>query len=187
MLIRILDSHSKISAPCEIAFPKYFRRDWKRKTVNEKYKQICDYYSANFYLCKGNPQHLFQKIRRKEKKKSVVIKEPRQSLFLDKIYQDFADFKLIHLVRDARSVAMSPWFINNPKRGLEIWYRYNKSVLEVADNLKPSHKLIVRYEDLVEDTSTAIKKVVEFLGYAFEPKMLNYGKFKHADDEMLPR
>lgn len=184
MLIRILDSHSKISAPCEIALPKYFRRDIKRKLVNEKFKQICDYYSGNFYLCKGNPEFLIRKIRQKENKETVVFKDPRQSLFFEKVSQDFINAKFIHLVRDARSVAMSPWFINNPKRGLGIWYSYNIFMLEVADRLEADYKMVIRYEDLVENTADTIKEVVDFLGYEFEKGMLNYGNFEHADDKM---
>lgn len=184
LLIRILDSHSKIASPCEFSLPKYFSKDKKKKIVNNKYKQICNYYQANFWISKIFPKHLLAKVIEKEKKECVVLKDPRQSLFFQSLKRDFTNAKFIHLVRDVRAVAMSPWFTNKPIRGLEIWYEYNLAVKKVIDKLDASQKIVVRYEDIVQFPESSISQLTNFLGYDFEQTMLNYSQFSHADDKM---
>ncbi|MBP0000098.1 MAG: sulfotransferase [Cyanobacteria bacterium SID2] len=184
MLMRVLDSHSQIASPCELAIPRYFQRDKKQQIVNNKYRQICNYYGAKPLLAKLNPNRLFERIFQKEGKSCLAIKEPRQSLFFEDIGRDFPNAKFVHLVRDARSIAMSEWFHNNPKRGLSIWYDYNMAVVQLFEQLNPKQIYTVRYEDIVCDSTATVSKLVEFLGYDFEPEMLEYGRFEHADDKM---
>lgn len=40
------------------------------------------------------------------------------------------------------------------------------------------------YEDLVARPAATVTALVEFLGYRFEPDMLNYGQFEHADHKL---
>jgi hypothetical protein len=185
LLTRMLNSHSQIASPCEIALPKYFAKgDKKKKIVNLKYREICQYYQANFIAAKINPNYLIHKILLQEEKKMVVMKDPRQSLFLRQIVEDFPTSKVIHLIRDARSVAMSPMFGENPTRGFEVWHEYNAATLAVTQALPDKQKLSITYENLVASPAETMRQVVEFLGYEFEPSMLNYGQFTHADDAM---
>ncbi|MGC9504788.1 sulfotransferase family protein [Baaleninema sp.] len=184
MLMRVLDSHSQIASPCELAIPRYFRGDKKEKIVNNKYRQICNYYGAKPLLAQLDPRRLFDRILKKEKTTCLALKEPRQSLFFEAIGEDFPNAKFVHLVRDARSIAMSEWFRNNPKRGLSIWYDYNTAVLRLLDRLEDEQTHRVRYEDIVASPQTTVRELVEFLGYEFEEDMLDYGRFEHADDKM---
>jgi hypothetical protein len=185
LLTRILNCHSQIASPCEIALPRYFDKgDKKKKIVNLKYKEICRYYQTNFVAAKLNSQYLINRILLKEGKNMIVMKDPRQSLFLDQIVQDFPSSKIIHLIRDARSVAMSPMFEGNPTRGFEVWYEYNVATLAATQKLPDAQKILVSYENLVISPEETMRRVVAFLGYEFEPLMLNYGQFTHADDAM---
>ncbi|WP_017658986.1 sulfotransferase family protein [Baaleninema simplex] len=184
MLMRVLDSHSQIASPCELAIPRYFRGDKKEKIVNNKYRQICHYYDVKPLLAKLDPRRLFRRIVEKEGSDCLAVKEPRQSLFFEAIGDDFPNAKFVHLVRDARAIAMSEWFRNNPERGLSIWYDYNTAVLRLLDRLDDERTYTVRYEDIVEAPKTTVRDLVEFLGYEFEVEMLDYGRFEHADDKM---
>jgi hypothetical protein len=185
LLTRILDSHSRIAAPCEIGIPKYFEGDAEKyDLVKDKYKQICSYYQADFEQCYRDPRILFDRIRAREGKECLVIKDPRQSLFLQTIVRDFPDARFICLVRDVRAVAMSVMFRDRPLIGFIRWYEYNLAIWRSLQKVDKQQSFLVRYEDMLNDPERSIGKLVEFLGYQFEPPMLNYGNFAHADDSM---
>jgi hypothetical protein len=185
LLTRILDSHTRIAAPCEIGIAKYFEGDSEKyNLVTEKYKQICAYYQVNYDQCYQEPGFLFTGVLEKEGKQTLIIKDPRQSLFLEAIFRDFPDAKLIFLVRDARAVAKSVMFRDRPMVGLVRWYEYNTAVRRISSAMSPHTTMLVRYEDLIAHPEQTVGKLVEFLGHQFEPGMLNYGNFTHADDNM---
>lgn len=114
-----------------------------------------------------------------------MIKDPRQSLFLDAIAKDFIDARFIFQVRDVRAVAMSVMFSKQPLIGFKKWYEYNHAVRHALQKVSPQQAILVRYEDMVSDPEKEIGRLVEFLGYRLEPPMLNYGNFPHADDNLL--
>lgn len=43
----------------------------------------------------------------------------------------------------------------------------------------------VRYEDLVQDTETWMKRICEYIGVAYEPSMVNYGEWNNGPREGL--
>ena len=185
LLTRILNSHSRIASPCELAIPKYFpTEDVKYESVRQKYRQICDYYQADFDRSSLEPRYLMGHILEREGKECIVLKDPRQSLFLGEILRDFPDSKFIHLARDVRSVAMSKMFANRPHDAFQRWLEYNRAVLNVTESLAAERVFLIRYEDIVTNAGDAIEQLVRFVGYDFEPSMLDYGQFDHADEKM---
>jgi|GEM_PF-3519160 len=184
LLTRILDSHSKIAAPCEITVLKYFNQDRAENLAQEKYQQICQYYQTDLAKSLENPRYLFKKILAIEKKQLLIIKHPRHAILFNKILPDFPQAKFIHLVRDARSVAMSTMFAHQPEVGLKRWYEYNQAILQAIDAFQMTQKHLIHYEALVQQPEKSIADVVNFLGVQFEPAMLNYNEFEHADDKM---
>jgi hypothetical protein len=185
LLTRILDSHSRIASPCEIALPQYFAGDSEKESlVNEKFRQICKYYDLDPDAARARPDTLFDSIRRREQKEFLILKDPRQSLFFARIVADYPSAKFVLLVRDARAVASSIMFAHQPVFGFMRWYQYTASVLKAVENLGPDQRYVIRYEDLIADPACTTGALAEFLGYAFEPPMLNYGDFEHADDKM---
>jgi hypothetical protein len=101
----------------------------------------------------------------------------------------FPDAKFIHLVRDGRDVAKSfqatewvtRWLHDNTSewnRALACYWRWARS--EFRDRI-----LLVRYEDLVLETETALREICRFIGEEFEPQMLSWeGK---VDEQVSPR
>lgn len=163
---------------------KYFLHDQAKESATEKYQKICHYYQTDFQKSLEEPQILFKKILQKEGKKLLVIKYPRQALFLEQMAQGFPHAKFIHLVRDARAVAMSILFSHQPQIGLKRWYDYNEAVLRLTEKLSAEQKILVRYEDIILQPQSTVSQIVQFLGYRFESAMLNYNQFHHADDDM---
>ena len=184
LLTRILDSHSKIASPCEIALPQYFVGDRKEQLVNNKYNEICNYYNVNYNESVAAPQLLFDAILSTENKEYIVLKDPRQSLFIPKIHSDYPNANFVLLVRDVRSVAMSVMFTGKRINGFKRWYEYNINVLNAFKKIDEKQSHIIRYEDIVDKPEITIEKLVTHLGYNFEPTMLDYGSFSHADDSM---
>jgi hypothetical protein len=185
LLTRILDSHSRIAAPCEIGIPRYFEGDAEKyDLVNEKYKQICDFYQTDYRQCYQDPRILFAQIMEREGKECLIIKDPRQTLFLDAIIRDFPYARFVHLVRDVRAVATSVMFRDRPLAGFHRWYEYNHAAVRALRMVKPQQTFLIRYEHMVTHPAQSIGELVEFLGYQFEPSMLNYGEFVHTDDRL---
>lgn len=185
LLTRILNSHSQIASPCELAIPKYFPEgDVKSESVRHKYRQICEYYQADFDRSLSHPRYLMARVLEREGKECLVLKDPRQSLFLAEIARDFPKSRFIHLVRDVRSVAMSRMFANRERDAFQRWLEYNQAVLSAIKTLDKRQVFLIRYEDIIERPIETISELVEFLGYPFDADILDYGKFEHADDKM---
>lgn len=55
----------------------------------------------------------------------------------------------------------------------EVWCLCNGSIIEFLEKVDSGRQLWVRYEDLVEDPETEMRRVCAFLDVAFEPAMLD--------------
>lgn len=120
-------------------------------------------------------------------KPTIVVKTPSNVLIWEHIAACWPDARFIMLLRHpAASVASlhalwwpewnpgeSGTFDESVDKGL----RYMAKVEEARSALPA---LTVRYEDLTADPETAIRGVCDYLDVAFEPAMLDYGKFGHT-------
>lgn len=99
-------------------------------------------------------------------------KSPAHSGFLPRIKRVFPEAKYIWLFRDGRDVALSlakvPWMGNNIYANFLVWLFYYKKQL-LAKKDKTVDILFVRYEDLVVEPSTELRRITDFIGLAFEP------------------
>lgn len=186
LLTRILNSHSKVAAPCEIMLPKYFEHDIPeaQALASEKFEIICQYYQADKEMGWNNYDYFVSTILQKENKQALVIKHPRYSLYLKQLNEDFPNAKFVYLVRDVRSVAASVFFGGNVLAGVNKWCQFNNAAVSQFQSLENNKKMLIRYEDIIASKHESIKKLINFLGYPFEPDMLEYGKHHHADDFM---
>lgn len=100
----------------------------------------------------------------------------------------YPDARFLHIVRDGRDVACS--YREVMRRGSSSPYsprlnteidaiaaEWSTNVLKVNDylaKLDASRQMFVRYEDLVQDTKTAISAICRWLDLTFEEKMLSF-------------
>lgn len=103
-------------------------------------------------------------------------KTPRNSFWMDEIFALFPDAQFIHIVRDGRDQAIDisdsvlwPYSVYS---GAALWQRYVSAVRDSAERLPAGAFLEIRYEDLCAAPEPAIHRVCEFLGEAFDPRML---------------
>jgi len=83
--------------------------------------------------------------------------------------------RFIHLVRDGRDVAVSMrglWFgMDNLADAAAYWAT---TILHVRTAIDSSRCLEIRYEDLVADPESALRRICEFIELSWDPKMLDY-------------
>jgi hypothetical protein len=114
----------------------------------------------------------------------LVDKNPSMTFQVPDLVRIFPEVKLLIALRDPRDVCMSCFM--QPLRLNQVtsaWLSLDGAVEEyialmggwrqLAPKL-PNPMLEVRYEDMVEDLEPAARKTLEFLGVAWDPKVLGF-------------
>jgi len=98
----------------------------------------------------------------------------------------FPGSKLVHIVRDGRDVSRSlekvGWHGPTEYHRARYWRRRVEKAQAAARELGPGRNLIIRYEDLVLETRITLTAVCDFLGEAFEDRMLKF--YEDARDHL---
>lgn len=118
-----------------------------------------------------------------EKRRIILLgdKNPIYSLFIDELLEVFPEARFVHLVRDHRDniVSNREAFESRHVGQLAIgWLNYNLAI-EQAKKKHPLQFCTVRYEDLVEDPVTEMKRICAFTKVEFDPGMLEAHKKVH--------
>lgn len=105
-------------------------------------------------------------------------KRPSYIHHVPKILAMFPDAQIIHIVRDGRDSISSLLSMSWQKGGLNsAIYRWKRAV-EVGEDLRkslpPDQYFEFRYEDVVADAETQLRKLCAFLDEDFDPLMLEY-------------
>ena len=110
----------------------------------------------------------------KDAKERWVEKTPYNIYSFDEILDHYPEAKMILIFRDPRPVCAS-WFKKDPKKSLiGICLNWNRAAKKMNDLLQkhPSQVMMIRYEDLVQDSEKTTKTICNFIGEDFSPKML---------------
>lgn len=130
------------------------------------------------------PEELFNlhlTMYRKERGKKIVgEKTPRHILKVQKILTAYPNAKIISMFRDPRATAWSeikahfgsPSVLVTTKR----WRTYVETHEQLSSELSSKQYMMIRYQDLIDDPETKLRKVCEFLEVDFEDQMLEYYK-----------
>ena len=161
----------------------------------DAYKDVWKYYLRKLFLNRIHAQ--FNDLEHK-----IIIKEPNGSLGADNILSCLPDSKWIFVLRDGRDVIDSlvdarqkgGWSTNldlnplNPKNRLSfitrqanLWINRTSLLLKLQDkdsNKKLCH--VVKYEDLLQNTSSELKKIYDFIGINIPEDELNKIIQKHS-------
>lgn len=118
---------------------------------------------------------LFEAVREATGKPVVGEKTPNHLRFAEALLEGFPDAVFIHLVRDPRAVVNSyrnvPWSSGTISADAATW----RGWLQLSTALPTSVKdrmLVVRYEDLVAQPETELRKISSHLNVAFATEML---------------
>ena len=87
----------------------------------------------------------------------------------------FPAARFIHLVRDGRAVAASllplDWGPNNALHAAEFWMARCALGLAAELDLGPDRILRVRYEDVLQEPESSLRRIAGFIGLDYEPEM----------------
>lgn len=93
----------------------------------------------------------------------------------------YPDAQLIHIVRDPRAVAASvfglPWGPNDALAFGSWWPHYVNAGLSLQNAL-PDRVLLIRYEDLLKDPQSTLKKICQFLALQFSLALISGQRYR---------
>lgn len=114
-------------------------------------------------------------------------KTPRNVLHIDLLAASFAEARFVHLVRDGRDVVPSmvglPYFPDRFAEAVVYWSDRVQRGRRAGRALGPERYLEVRYEDLVADPETTLRRLCTFVELGFDEAMLRY--YERADEVVV--
>lgn len=176
-LLRVLlDSHSRIHSPQELHLRDLtvkVKTDYAAKALGEI---GLDDEHMRFLLWDRLLQHELAAAG----KDILVNKTPNDVFISELIARCWPDARFIYLLRHPGAIARSRQETrpqDSTDRNARMVLRYGEAI-EEARAARPG--VTVRYEELAEDPRAATRRICAFLGVAWEPAMLAYGRFDHG-------
>jgi hypothetical protein len=105
-------------------------------------------------------------------------KSPNYTTHLPAIRRGIPDVRIIHIVRDARDVALSAKKVwkKNIYRSTQRWSDGMRKLQEDLGDFQADHFREVRYEDLLEHPEDTVRCLLDFLGLEYRPDILTLRK-----------
>lgn len=189
LLRLMLDSHSRVSCGEETHFLRQmetmvgrhwpllaaygFEREWWLARIRGFYADF-----ANAVLARSG------KVRWAEK-------DPTYTLHLEFLEALFPTAQYVHLVRDGHDVVASfrdRWGYRSAARAARgEWRRYVLAARALRDRVPRERYLELRYEDLVAETETTLRRLFEYLDEPFEEAVLEPDPAAHSGTERYRR
>jgi hypothetical protein len=108
-------------------------------------------------------------------------KTPLHLARLARLFRDFPDARVIHIVRDPRdtvaSLARMPWAPASLLMNAVAWRMLVHRAASWGERL-----LEVRLEDLQDDSEAVMRRVLEFVGEPWHPAVLDHASPRHPSD-----
>lgn len=130
----------------------------------------------------NKPSDLFNlqlSMYRKERDKNIVgEKTPRHIMQVRDILKAYPKARIISMFRDPRAAAWSeikahfgsPSVFVTTRR----WREYVEMHQKLQNELPEDQYMMLRYQDLIEDSEGMLKRICVFLGVDFQPEMMEY-------------
>ena len=127
----------------------------------------------------GAVRAFFEAYAEKQGKPRWGDKTPAYMLSVQRIGRTLPESRFIHLIRDGRDVALSQTAraLNEqppPAEQAARWVKRIRKSREQASSLKGPRYVEARYEDLVRDPETTLRRICEFVDLPWDEAMLSY-------------
>ena len=195
LLLKILDNHSKICSPSMAHLIRFADKIGSSSLTIAKKKLIINKLfdsKLGFWKLKNLKKinfsnnilnyiyHIFQKEMKLNNKEFLFIKE----IELCKNYRIIKKLsnnpRFIFLTRDPRDMALSwkktPNLRGGVLRATTLWINNQKDFTNLRKKLNRDQFINIRYEDLIKNKKTILKKVFIFLNIEFEKNITNFYK-----------
>jgi Sulfotransferase family len=195
LLRLMLDAHPEMAIPSETHFIPDLIKAYRLESATPE--RLCEVVTAHrrwgdFHL---NPEELLERFRaldpinpgdaaraffrlyaEREGKTRWGDKTPGYVREMHRIESVLPEARFVHLVRDGRDVAVSVLGMNwGPSTVPEAAFRWKKRILRAREQApRIGHYVEIRYEDLVRDTESTLRRVCEFIELPFDDAMLRY-------------
>lgn len=120
-------------------------------------------------------------VARKYRKTRYGDKTPLNSLYLERIFKDFPNATVIHMVRDPRatiySLSKMPWASGSII--FNTWYYYTQ-ISKIG--LYGDRILEIRLEDLVTDTKETLERILQFVGEPWHDAVMRHTEYAPVSD-----
>lgn len=142
------------------------------RSVRERFQREENRSYENFFRC------VLEEYARGQGAGRFGEKTPTNIRYLDRLLGIFPNAKIIHIIRDPRSVVASsismPWTANDAVVNAMKW---KCDILYSRSFARPeSSYMEVRYEDIVFDTENRLRKICTFLGEDYDDAMVEFYK-----------
>lgn len=197
LLTRMLMQHPEIIGPQPVGKFRYelnIFQDIKTKEfleeglgLNKKEIQKFQKYKKDTVLYADK---ILKYFLNENKKKYVVLKQPKHIYQIKKIFKHFPNSKFIHIIRDGRAATMSQRYFLLPKDKEEWPYEWCCRQWAVAINKGKEFRddsgyIEIKYKNLIENPEKTMKKLFKFLNIksVSKKKILSFHKKKsrHKD------
>ncbi len=139
-------------------------------------------------------QYIFKKGMLLHGKRQLFIKENHNHRFAAYWLRYFPNAKFVFQVRDPRDFYLSAkkyrpllTLYHTPGRTLRAWQTDQERSLQILLDLGPKRVFFQRYEDLISDPETVLKRLCEFLNLSFEKGMLDFHKNESTNKDASAR
>lgn len=202
LLMSMLNAHPAIQATPEINFFNFFSAQWEsKKHFSEADKKLVMQFvlryknhnfsgfgfdlghfeemeSQSFSMLYKNFYSSFTYGGERKESRFFFDKNPINSLYLERIIRLFPESKFVFLLRDPRAGYLSrKQKVNFRSTNIYFnayrWLLYNQEVLKFA-TLYPEKFFMLRYEDLVSDTESEMRRMAAFFGFAYDERMMRF-------------
>jgi hypothetical protein len=189
MLRLMLDSHARISSGEETHFLQQLEpvvgKQWR---LLERYGFPREYWLDRLRDLYGDFQAEYATRRGKAR---WADKDPANTLILPFVDELFHDAQYIHLLRDGHDVVASHrdrWGYRSAVRSARgAWRKYVEAARSFGAGVGPTRFLEVRYEALVGDPEAELRRLLTFLGEAWDPAVLAFDRSEHDGTERYTR
>jgi hypothetical protein len=179
----ILGSHSQLHAPVELPL-KQLRvlagTRWMQASLDALRMSAADLEHMLW-------DRLLAEVLARSGKPRLVVKTPSNVLIWQRISQCWPDTRFIFLLRHPAAAAASlqaswrpEWHPGESGTMDEAVAKTERYLVKLEEARQALPGFTIRYEDLTAQPRPWAEKLCGFLGVAFEPAMLRYGRFRHG-------
>ena len=195
LLRMMLDAHPELAIPPETHFiPKLIKAADEPGDSRDRVFELLTTHRRwpDFQLDRGELKAEFERIEpfeigsalrafygayaRRQGKPRWGDKTPGYARRMRPIASALPEAHFVHLIRDGRDVALSQLEVHHGAESVhEAADTWTSGIEKARRNARRvEHYIEVRYEDLVDDPETVVRRVCEFASLPFHPAMLDY-------------
>ncbi len=178
----VMDAHPNIMCPpCETFLFVRCRWIFEGQIWEDHYSQLPIGREGVVDWFRSSVKDLFRRLEPVSGKRRFCEKTPGHALAMDLIHEVFPQARFIHMIRNGEQVVRSlqkivwaPSGILGAARNARTWVRSVRTARASGERLGSERYMELRYEDLIADPETALRRVCDFIDEPFDERMLSF-------------